>query len=58
MEAYETKYHESTLNKTKDQLWSLNAAQPVGNMMFKMGFKKIISSFRFYNPKLGTIMWF
>ena len=21
-------------NKTKDQLWSLNAAQPVGNMMF------------------------
>ena len=22
-------------NKTKDQLWSLNAAQPVGNLMFK-----------------------
>ena len=24
------------VNKTKDQLWSLNTAQPVGNMMFKM----------------------
>ena len=23
-------------NKTKDQLWSLNAAQPVGNLMFDM----------------------
>ena len=26
----------SIVNKTKDQLWSLNAAQPVGNLMFKM----------------------
>ena len=23
-------------NKTKDQLWSLNAAQPVGNIIFKI----------------------
>ena len=25
----------SFYNKTKDLLWSLNAAQPVGNIMFK-----------------------
>ena len=26
----------STFNKTKDQLWSLNAAQLVGNLIYKM----------------------
>ena len=26
------------VSKTKDQLWSLNAAQPVGNVLFKMKF--------------------
>ena len=25
-----------SINKTKDQLWSLNAAQLVGNVMFKI----------------------
>ena len=25
------------INKTKDQLWSLNAAQPIGNIMFWSG---------------------
>ena len=30
--------------KTKDQLWSLNAAQPVDNIMFKIGRRKMIKN--------------
>ena len=43
----------NSINKTKDQLWSLNAAQPVGNILLKMD-----CSFRFKNYRLGTIGWF
>ena len=32
------------LNKTKDQLWSLNVAQPVGNLMLKMELYEILAS--------------
>ena len=32
------KLHYGILNKTKDQLWSLNAAQPVGSLIFKLEF--------------------
>ena len=40
-------------NKTKDQLWSLSVAQPVGNIMLKME----LLDFKLYNPKLKTIGW-
>ena len=37
-------------NKAKGKLLSQNAAQPVGNIMFKMSYRKIFCSFRSYNP--------
>ena len=40
------------MNKTKDQLWSLNEAQPVGNLIFNMGYRHKILSFLLEKEKL------
>ena len=37
------------VNKAKGKLLSQNAAQPVGNIIFKMNCRKMICSFRCYS---------
>ena len=47
-------------NKAKGKLLSQNAAQPVGNIMFKMSCRKMICSFRsyYYPPSGHPLSWY